>query len=89
MVLGTVLVYRRDLDLFAYAAVALAICAVPVVSGGISHSVPRYAMLAFPAFAGLSARLGRRATMALVLLFAIGQVVFVGWVIPVRGAQAP
>lgn len=86
---GTLLLFRRNRELFVYAATVLAICSLPLVIGGLLHNVPRYATLAFPAFAGLAAFLGRRATIALVVVFAVAQVAYLGWVIPVVGSQSP
>ena len=60
----------------------LGIIAVP------SGSVARYALPAFPAYAGLAASIGRRATIALVALFMVGQLVFFAWTLG-AGAIAP
>jgi mannosyltransferase PIG-V len=86
---GTAALYRRHRELCTYAATVLAIGLVPIAAAGLLHSVPRYAILAFPAFAGLASRLGSRTTLALVVAFAIAQVAFVGWVLPPTGTQAP
>lgn len=79
MLVGAVLVLRRDRELGIY---AIATLALPVITGGvIVNSMPRYALLAFPAFAGLASRLGRRSTTVLLLFFVIAQCLFVRWVI--------
>jgi hypothetical protein len=51
--------------------------------------MPRYALAAFPAFAGIADRLGRRGTRALVVVFALGQWWFVSWAFTGPGAQPP
>ncbi len=89
MVVGTALLYRRDRELTVYAAAVLAVGLIPVLAGGILHSLPRYDVVAFPAFAGLADRLGRRGSAALVIVFLLGQVVFLGWAIPAAGGMPP
>jgi hypothetical protein len=86
MFVGTLLLVRRDVELGLYAAAALALCLVP---GGVLGSMPRYALAAFPAFAGIADRLGRRGTRALVVVFALGQWWFVSWAFTGPGAQPP
>ncbi len=89
VIAGTALLYRRDGGLFVYAAVALVIAMLPLIAGGFVHSLPRYAVLAFPAFAGLADRLGRRGSATLLVIFVIGQVFFVRWAVAVTGSQSP
>lgn len=85
--IGSALAWRRDRELGVYSLgmIAIAVGAFLVVPSG---SLARYALPAFPAFAGLAAYLGRRTTLALVVAFAIGQIVFVAWTMG-PGAIAP
>lgn len=64
--------FRRSPELGAYAAAAV----VLGVFGGVVASMPRYAMVAFPAFAMIAWRLGRRWTLVAVVAFAMLQVWF-------------
>lgn len=89
VIVGTWLIARRDRELFAFAVVTLGLGALPVIGGGLLHSVPRYALVAFPAFAGVAERLGRRGTIALVVVFALAQVAFAAWAVPAIGSQSP
>jgi hypothetical protein len=89
MVVGTAYLYRRDRELFVYSAVVLAVGMIPLVTGGLLHSVPRYDLVAFPAFAGLADRLGGRRSRLLLVAFAIGQALLVWWVVPMTGSQSP
>ncbi len=83
---GALLVLRRDRELGVYALVALALGLLP---GGFIASMPRYSLVAFPAFAGLAQRLGRRAAQVLVVLFALAQWFFVSWSFLYPHVQAP
>jgi hypothetical protein len=79
MLAGAVLAVRRDRELGIY---ALAVLALPMLPGGAIQSMPRYAMLAFPAFGALAAALGPRRGLVILGVFAAAQVVFAAWVIP-------
>jgi hypothetical protein len=46
--------------------------------GAPPSSMPRHAMIAFPAFGALADRLGSPLLAVLVILFAIGEIAFVG-----------
>ena len=80
VVLGSALAFRHDrqLGLFALATVGIAILSVTSVP---VQSIARYAMPAFPAYAPISDRLGRRRTIALVIVFAVAEVWFASWTI--------
>lgn len=79
MLVGAVLVLRRDRELGVY---AIATLALPLITGGvIFNSAPRYALLAFPSFAGFASRLGRWGTSVLLISFVIAQCLCVRWVI--------
>ena len=86
---GTLLLARRHPDLFAYSATALVLGAMPILVGGSMHSLPRYALVAFPAFGALAGRLGRRGSLVMLAVFLAGQVAFAWWAIPAAGTQAP
>ncbi len=83
---GAWLALLGDLELGVY---ALACLALPLLPGGIANSVPRYAVVAFPAFAALAERLGRRWTLVLLGVFMLGQVVFARWVFEGPIGSAP
>lgn len=83
---GALLVLRRDRELGTYAVVALALSLLP---GGVIWSMPRYCLVAFPAFAGLAERLGGRGTLLLAVGFAIAQWFFISWTFVYPGAQPP
>ena len=70
--LGAVLVLRRDLELGFYSIAAIAMS----LAGAPAGSMPRHALVAFPAFALLGERLGRRWTVILAVTFALMQVWF-------------
>lgn len=80
VLVGSGLAFRRDRQL---GLVALAIVGLAIASAASAplQSIARYAMPAFPAYAALSHRLGRRGTFGLVVLFAIGEVWFAAWTI--------
>jgi hypothetical protein len=82
---GSLLAVGRDLELGTYSLTVLALTLLP---GGLVGSLPRYAVVAFPAFAGLSERLGRRGTALLLVAFAAAQWYFVQWAFvgPLRAA---
>jgi len=71
---GGLLAMRRDRILGLYAVAAMSLSLLP---GGLVASMPRYAVAAFPAFAGLASVAGRRGTILLTILFALGQVFLV------------
>jgi hypothetical protein len=71
VLVGAVLAMRRDLTLGVYAATAMGLALLP---GGLVASMPRYALAAFPAFAGFATVTGRRGSVVLTILFAIGQI---------------
>jgi hypothetical protein len=79
---GAVLLVRRDTELGVYSLGCLALILLP---GGVAHSWARYVLAAFPVFAILGQRVqdrfGRAGIVGLLVLFAIGQVVFAGWTI--------
>ena len=77
VVVGAVLLVRRDRELAVYSLVAVAL---PMLPGGSLGSFPRYALVAFPAFAMLAGRLGPRWGWALVAGFAVLQAILAGWV---------
>jgi hypothetical protein len=89
VVLGSALLYRRDRELAVYSAGVLAIAAIPIVFGGKLYSEARYVVLAFPAFAGLADHLGTRGRWLLLVLFAVGQVVFASWTLALSGSKPP
>ncbi len=70
---ASVALLRRDVELGVYslAAVGLSIMGAP------ETSMPRHALMAFPAFALLGERLGRRGTIVLTIVFAAMQIWFV------------
>ncbi len=75
---ASVVVLRRDRELGLY---ALAVLAMTFLPGGLVSSSPRYALSAFPAFAGLALVLrGRWAWLGLAALAAL-EVLFVFWVL--------
>ncbi|HYO42382.1 MAG TPA: hypothetical protein VES19_04220 [Candidatus Limnocylindrales bacterium] len=78
VVAGAMLLWRRDRELAVYSLVALVL---PMLPGGGLPSMPRYALVAFPAFAMLADRLGRRAGLVLLGAFIAGQVLFARWVV--------
>lgn len=87
VVLGAIALVRRDRELGVFALTVLALSLLP---GGTVNSMPRYALSAFPAFAGL-ALLGERYDPRLVwlgaVLFAAAQVGFaVAVLVTPRGA---
>ena len=83
MVGASVLLLRRNLELGVYSLAAIGMSVV----GAPLASMPRHSMVAFPAFALLAERLGRRASIALIVGFALLQVAFVAAVFgPTREA---
>jgi hypothetical protein len=73
MVLGSLLLVRRHLDLAVYSLTAIILS----LAGAPASSMPRHAMVAFPVFAVLASRLGKRGSMLVLVLFAIGQILLV------------
>jgi hypothetical protein len=71
-------VLRRDRELGLY---ALAILAMTVLPGGFVSSSPRYALSAFPSFAGLALALRGRWTWLAVAAFAALELLFTYWVL--------
>ncbi len=63
---------RVDLELAAYALV----CDAIGIGFGATWSIPRYVLVAFPAFGVIAARAGRRGTVALVVLSAALEIAF-------------
>lgn len=87
VVVGALALFRRDRELAVFAAVVLALSLLP---GGTVNSMPRYALSAFPAFAGLALvlqRFDRRLVWLAAALFALGQIAFAALVLaaPPRG----
>jgi hypothetical protein len=74
MALGALLVLLRDRE---FGLFSLAMAGLVLLPGATLKSDPRYLMMAFPAFAGLADRLGRRGTLLLALAFAALQVFFI------------
>ena len=72
MVVGSALMIRRHPDLAVYGLVAVSMTLI----GAPPSSMPRHAMVAFPAFAALADRLGPRLSAVLMIAFAVAQVVF-------------
>jgi Mannosyltransferase (PIG-V) len=73
MAVGTLLLMRDHPDLAIYGLVAIGLSLV----GAPAWSMPRHAMVAFPAFAGLARRLGPRLSFVVALGFALVEVAFV------------
>ena len=76
---GAVLVVRRDLELGVFALATVALVLLP---GSTVKSDPRYVLVAFPAYAGLAERLGRKGTIAMGVAFALFQVVMIAQAFP-------
>jgi hypothetical protein len=80
---ASIVVLRRDRELGLY---ALTVLAMTVLPGGLVSSSPRYALSAFPAFAGLALVLrGRWAWLGLAALAAL-ELLFTYWVLVERRA---
>lgn len=84
---GAIALFRRDRELAVFGATVLALSLLP---GGTVNSMPRYALSAFPAFAGLALvieRFDRRLVWVAAVLFALGQIAFAALVLaaPPRG----
>jgi len=78
--LGAIRLLPIDRELAVFSIVALALALLP---GGTVNSMPRYALSAFPAFAGLALlaqRLDRRLVLALAVAFALAQIAFAAWI---------
>lgn len=85
--LGALALVRRDRELAVF---ALAVLALSLLPGGMVNSMPRYALSAFPAFAGLglvAERFDRRLVWIAAVLFALAQIAFATAVLlaPPRG----
>ena len=80
---AAVLLLRRDRELGVFSLACLALVVLP---GSVSHSWPRYILAAFPVFAVLGERVqdrfGRAGLIGMLIVFAVGQVVFAAWTIP-------
>ena len=74
VIAGAVVVLRRDLELGVFSCVALCLAVVP---GSMVGSYARYALAAFPAYAGLGRLFGRKGTLLLAIAFAAIQVVLI------------
>jgi hypothetical protein len=72
MLVGALLLLRRHLDLALYS-----LAAVLIGMAGAGPSMARYAEAAFPVFAALASRLGRRGSLLVLLAFGAAQVVLV------------
>jgi hypothetical protein len=83
---GGVAVLRRHWRMGVYTLVTLALALLP---GGYVSSMPRYALAAFPGFAGLSWLAGRRGTIILIALSAAGQAMLVAASFNIHGMLAP
>jgi hypothetical protein len=79
VVISAVLLVRRERELGVF---VIATLAIGLLTWTAMHSMPRYTLAAFPVFAGLGARLNRRGVVIMVVLFALGQVLFTAWTIP-------
>jgi hypothetical protein len=75
MFVGSVLLLRRQPQLALFGIIAIAMSVV----GAPASSMPRHAMIAVPAFAALSLRLGTRLSAVVAIAFAIAQIVFVAF----------
>lgn len=73
MILGCLLLLRRHLDLAIYGLVAIAMTLIGAPAG----SMPRHAMVAFPAFGAIAYRLGPRLSAALLVCFVVAEVFFI------------
>jgi hypothetical protein len=70
---GAVLLARKNLELGAYAVIAILLS----IAGAPVESMPRHALVAFPAFGMIASRLGPKRSLGLVLIFAALQVNYV------------
>jgi hypothetical protein len=85
MLVGSALLVRTHPDMAVYAFFTI----VPAVLTAAVWSMPRYSIVAFPAFAALAERLGPRLSAALVALFALGQFSFVHFAFSGRVPNPP
>jgi hypothetical protein len=76
---GAVLILRRDIELGTFALATVALVLLP---GATVKSDPRYVLMAFPAYAGLAERLGRKGTTLVGVAFALLQVVMIAQAFP-------
>jgi hypothetical protein len=84
--IGAIVTLRRSWRMGTYALLALGLGLLP---GGLVSSMPRYALAAFPAFAGLASLGGRRGTAVLLVVAAIAQIAFVAWSFQPAGRSLP
>jgi ketosteroid isomerase-like protein len=70
---GAVLLVRKNLELGAYAVIAILLS----IAGAPVESMPRHAMVAFPAFGMIASRLGPKRSLVLALIFAALQANYV------------
>ena len=84
--IGAVLALRRSWPLGTYALLSLALGLLP---GGLVSSMPRYALAAFPAYAGLASAGGRRLTVVLLVVSAVAQAWLVSLSFPSVGHGIP
>ena len=75
MFFGSALLLRRQpqLALFGMIAISMSVLGAPI------SSMPRHSMIAVPAFAALSMRLGARVSTVLAIGFAIAQILFINF----------
>jgi hypothetical protein len=73
MLVASLALIRRDVELGAYSAVAIAMSIV----GAPVYSMPRHTLVAFPALALIGERIGRRGTITLVVASAVLEAWFV------------
>ncbi len=89
VVLGAIALVRKDRELAVFGLTVLALSLLP---GGTVNSMPRYALSAFPAFAGLvllGRRFDRRLVWLVAVLFAAAQVGFAATVFAAPRGVAP
>jgi hypothetical protein len=83
---GGIVVLRRRWELGVFTLLTLALGLLP---GGFVSSMPRYALAAFPGFAGLALKAGPRGSMVLILVSAVAQVALVAGSLTVHHRLAP
>jgi Gpi18-like mannosyltransferase len=72
MIGGSLLMYKKHPDLAIYGLVAIGLSLI----GAPASSMPRHSMVAFPAFAAISERVGPRTTAIIAVFFAVGEILF-------------
>jgi len=85
MIAGCVLLLRRHLDMAVYGLVAIALSLI----GAPAWSMPRHAMVGFPVFGVLADRLGPRWSALLLIVFVVGEAVFVSFAFVGTTRQPP